>query len=138
MATAVRVGVIGAGSATFSLGLVKDLCLREGLAGSEVVFMDINQERLDAITALARRYVSEVGGNLRFEQTTDREAALRDSDFVINTANAKGHYRARRMRETTARHGYYYGGGDLGALPNFKLILGVGGRIARACPHPRP
>jgi len=134
MTTAVRIGVIGAGSATFSLGLVKDLCLRDGLAGSEVVFMDINQERLDAITALARRYVGEVGGKLRFEQTTDREAALRDSDFVINTADAKGHYHARRVRETTARHGYYYGGVDLGAFHNFNLMLDVARDIERICP----
>ena len=46
MATAVRIGVIGAGSATFSLGLVKDIILTEGLAGSEIVFMDIDGERL--------------------------------------------------------------------------------------------
>ena len=37
MVTAVKIGVIGAGSATFSLGLVKDLCLTESLRGSHVV-----------------------------------------------------------------------------------------------------
>ena len=39
MATAVNISVIGAGSAQFSLGLVKDLCLTESLAGSRVCFM---------------------------------------------------------------------------------------------------
>lgn len=44
MPKAVRIGVIGAGSGVFSLGLVKDLCLNENLRESEVSFMDLNQE----------------------------------------------------------------------------------------------
>ncbi len=134
MATPVQIGVIGAGSATFSLGLVKDLCLTPNLAGSQVVFMDINAERLGPITSLAERYARELGNDLRFVQTTDREGALRDSDFVINTADAKGHYHARRVRETTARHGYYYGGVDLGAFYNFELMLAVARDMERICP----
>ena len=43
MSTHIKVSVIGAGSAQFSLGLVKDLCLTEGLAGSQVCFMDLSQ-----------------------------------------------------------------------------------------------
>ena len=49
-----KITVIGAGSAQFSLGLVKDLCLTEGLAGSHVTYMDIDQERLDMIYSSAR------------------------------------------------------------------------------------
>ncbi len=135
MATAVRIGVIGAGSATFSLGLVKDLCLTPSLAGSEVVFMDIDGERLGAITALAERYAKERGAELHFVQTEEREEALRDADFVINTADAKGHYHARRVREVTARHGYYYGGVAAGgAFHNFNLMLSVARDMERICP----
>jgi alpha-galactosidase len=49
MATPIKIGVIGAGSATFSLGLVKDLCLTRGLAGSLVDFMDVDEDRLAMI-----------------------------------------------------------------------------------------
>jgi len=101
MGKAVRIGVIGAGSATFSLGLVKDIILTEALKGSEIVWMDINADRLDAISKLASRYAKEMGADLRFDQTTDREAALRDSDFVISTADVKGHHHARRLRDVT-------------------------------------
>ena len=52
----VKVTIIGAGGVVFSLGLVKDLCLTDGLAGSTVSFMDINEERLDVIYRLAGRY----------------------------------------------------------------------------------
>jgi alpha-galactosidase len=134
MATAVRIGVIGAGSATFSLGLVKDLILTPNLAGSEVVFMDIDGERLGPITALAERYAGELGADLRFARTLDRAAALRDSDFVINTAYAKGHYHARRTREATARHGYYYGGVALPHFYDFRLMLDVARDMERLCP----
>ena len=57
MATSVRISVIGAGSATFSLGLVKDLCLTENLKGSEVSFMDIDAERLNAAIVCDRENI---------------------------------------------------------------------------------
>ncbi len=91
MGRALKIGVIGAGSAQFSLGLVRDLCLQESLAGSTVVFMDVDEDRLAMIHRLAERYVDELGIDLRFERTTERERALRESDFVLNTALAGGH-----------------------------------------------
>ena len=134
MSKPVRIGVIGAGSATFSLGLVKDIILTKGLAGSEIVWMDINADRLDGISRLAQRYAEEMGADLRFSKTLDREEALRDSDFVISTADAKGHYHARRMRDITARHGYYYGGIDIGSFYNLRLMLDIAHDMERICP----
>jgi len=134
MATAIRVGVIGAGSAVFSLGLVKDLILTPSLAGSEVVFMDINAERLRAVAGLARRYNDEMGADLRFVETLNREEALTDADFVINTAFAKGHHHARRLRDLTAEHGYYYGGVDLGGFYDLQLQMSVARDMERICP----
>jgi alpha-galactosidase len=129
-----KIAVIGAGSATFSLGLVKDLCLTERLKGSLVSFMDVDGARLANITALAERYSRELGADLRFEQTTDRGAALDGADFVINTADAKGHYHQRAMRELTAGHGYYYGAASIGGFYNFRLMLGVARDMEAICP----
>ncbi len=50
MGRAIKLGVIGAGSAQFSLGLVRDLCLQDSLAGSTVTFMDVDEGRLARIT----------------------------------------------------------------------------------------
>src|SRR5690349_18043530 len=97
--TAIKVSVIGAGSAQFSLGLVKDLCLTPGLSGSLVSFMDIDADRLDMIEKLARRYAKELGSDLRFERTAERAASLRDADFVINTASVTSHHAQRAARE---------------------------------------
>ncbi len=135
MGKAVRISVIGAGSGTFSLGLVKDLCLTANLAGSTVSFMDIDAERLAFVAALARRYAGELGMDLRVEETTDREASLTGADFVINTAAVHSHVAQRRARELTAEHGYYYGGGlGLGHYANIQLMLDVVRDMERICP----
>ena len=65
MPTPIKVSVIGAGSAQFSLGLVKDLCLTENLNGSLVSFMDINEERLEMIHAWAKPKDARVGDSIR-------------------------------------------------------------------------
>ena len=134
MGTPVRISVVGAGSAEFSLGLVKDLCLTPGLSGSHVSFMDINPERLDMIYRFALRYAQELGADLSFDKTTDRGASLQDADFVVNTAFVQGHYHARAAREVTAKHGYYYGGVGLGSWYLLRLMLDVARDIERICP----
>ena len=103
-----QVTLIGAGSVVFSLGMVKDLCLTPGLKGSKVCFMDIDEERLDVVYRLATRYAQDLGADLEFERTLDREESLRGADFVINTATVthNEHFMKRR-RELTTQHGYF-------------------------------
>lgn len=107
--TEIKISVIGAGSTSFSLSLVRDLCLTLGLSRSTVSLMDINEVKLDAVYSLARRYVTEIGGELRFEKTIDMRNSLMDADFVINTALVGGHRQQEAMREVGEKHGYYRG-----------------------------
>ena len=65
----VKIGVIGAGSIAWSATLIRDLSLMEGLRGSTVVLMDKDEYRLGLIHKFARRYVSEVKADLKFEAT---------------------------------------------------------------------
>lgn len=111
MSKSPKVSVIGAGSAQFSLGIVKDLCLTKGLDGSHVTFMDIDEERLDMIFKLASRYAHQLGSALTFDKTTDRQAALQGSDFVLNAAYVLGHTVEADMRKLAAdKYGYYHTG----------------------------
>ncbi len=130
----VKIGVIGAGSAQFSAGLVNDLCRTESLSGSHVTFMDINPEPMEIIHRLAVRFADELGVDFTFETTTDRKAALVDADFCVNTAYVTGHHHARALREITAKHGYYYGGVNLGSWYQLRLMLDVAKDIERTCP----
>ena len=134
MSIPVKVTVIGAGSATFSLGLVKDLSLTENLAGSHIAFMDPDVERLDLIHRLATRYVDELGSKVTFEKTTDRDAALQDADFVINVAGLEYQHSDER-RAILRKHGYYSGPNfPVGYMMNLPLMLETAQAIERICP----
>ncbi len=131
----IKVTIFGAGSVVFSLGLVKDLCLTGGLKGSEVCFMDINEEKLDIVHRLALRYAEDLGADLRFQRTLDREESLRDADFVINTATIthEEHFMKRR-RELVAKHGYFYGHTGMPEYHNLQLFLNVARDMEKFCP----
>ena len=132
----IKVTIIGAGSVVFSLGLVKDICLTEGLNGSEVCFMDINQESLDIVYRLALRYAEDLSSNLTFKYTTDRKEALQGSDFVINTATiTHNEYFMKRRRELTARYGYFYDNTGMPEYHNLQLMLDVAKDVEKICPN---
>jgi len=118
MARPIKLGIIGAGSAQFSIGMVRDLCLTPHMEGSTVCLMDIDQERVDMVHNLAVRYAGELGFNLKFERTTQREAVLRDADFVINTASVGAH-----------------GEGGYRWVHNFRFFLSVARDMERWCPR---
>ena len=106
----IKISIIGAGSAVFSLSLIRDICLTPNLQGSTVSFMDIDRERLDAAHTLCQRYAAEVGIQLDLQKTTDRRASMQGADFVINTALVAGNRRLREGMQLAAGHGYRFGG----------------------------
>lgn len=107
---AVKISLIGAGSAVFSLNLIKDICLTPSLQGSTVCLMDVDGDRLDAAFSLCSRYAAEVGIALHLQKTLDRRECLRGADFVINTALDGGHTRLREGWKVAKAHGYRFGG----------------------------
>ncbi|MDD3699679.1 MAG: alpha-glucosidase AglA [Atribacterota bacterium] len=106
---ATKLSIIGAGSAAFSLRLVGDLCKTKELAGSLVSFMDIDENRLNAVYVLAKKYAEELGVDLEFETTTSVEDAIRNSSFVVNTALVGGHSYFEKVRRISEKYGYYRG-----------------------------
>ena len=134
--SSVKVTIIGAGSVVFSLGLVKDLCLTEGLKGSMVHFMDINEERLDVVYRLAQRYAEDLGADLKFARTLDRAESLQDTDFVINTATiTHNEYFMKRRRELVAEYGYFYGHTGMPEYHNLQLMLDVAQDVEFIAPN---
>ncbi|MGQ9515315.1 MAG: family 4 glycosyl hydrolase [Thermoproteota archaeon] len=139
----VKISIIGAGSHTFSLALVKDLCLTPSLNGSTVSFMDINKERLDAVYSLCKRYAEEMRMDLKLEKTMNRRESLRDADFVINTALVVGYAGYREGWTIGFKHGYRFGGSyhimhDEGFWINFyqfKLFESIVNDILDICPE---
>lgn len=135
MAKAVKLAIIGAGSAQFSIDMVRDICLAEDLAGSEVALMDIDEGRLEMVLEVARRYAAEMGADLRIEKTMEREVALRDADFVLSTAMPGGHDLTETERSLTERHGYYRGVHPANRYRCLDLMMEVARDIERLCPE---
>jgi len=134
--SSVKVTIIGAGSVVFSLGLVKDICLTEGLRGSTVHFMDINEERLDVVYRLAQRYAEDLGADLTFARTLDRAESLQDADFVINTATVThNEYFMKRRRELVTKYGYFYGRTGMPEYHNLQLMLDVAQDVEFIAPN---
>ncbi|HEX5498997.1 MAG TPA: hypothetical protein VFX03_07215, partial [Thermomicrobiales bacterium] len=105
-----KIGIIGAGSAVFSLNLIRDFCLTPNLKGATICLMDVDRTRLDAIHALIVRYAAEVGAEIEATKTTDRRQALEGADFVINTALVTGYDPLREGWTIAQRLGYRFGG----------------------------
>lgn len=105
----IKISIIGAGG-SFTVGLIHDLCLTPNLYGCTVSLMDINEERLNLAYNISRRYVTEMGCNLKIEKTTERRESLDDADFVITTALVDGPRRLREGWIIAEKYGIKWGG----------------------------
>jgi alpha-galactosidase len=98
--------------------------------------MDIDEERLNTISALGTRYTQQLGASLTFDKTTNRQASLQGADFVVNTVYVLGHVVEASMRRLAAdKYGYYHTGGQFGAYHQLRLMLDVAQDVERICPQ---
>lgn len=123
----VKICIIGAGSAIFSLNLVKDICINPHFKNCTVSLMDVNEERLDAIYGLCTRYAEEMNADLNIIKTMDRREAMKNADFVLNVALDYGHERFKQGIEVAYKNGYRFGGSlhivhDEGFFINFHQL----------------
>src|SRR5215213_10335500 len=70
----------------------------EHFAGSEVVLIDLDLERLALVQKLAQRLAANRGADLTIRTTTDRAAGLADCDYVL-TSFRPGGFEARYCDE---------------------------------------
>lgn len=141
----INLSVIGAGSAVWSIRLIGDLCVTKELYGSKVTLMDIDKRRLNVVYELAKRYAKETKADYKFEKTLSREEALKDAEFVINSALAGGHHNYEIQRKVAEEHGYYRGIDAVdhnmvsdyhvfGGYNQFKLFTDILQDMERLCP----
>lgn len=138
-----KISIIGAGSANFSLDLLRDIIMTRNLHDCSICLMDIDETRLEGIYQLCLRYMQELDLHIRLERTTDRIAALRNAEYVICVALAAGHDRLREGWRIAYEHGYRFGGSyhivhDEAFWVNFyqlKLIESVQQDILEICPN---
>lgn len=122
-----KICIIGAGSAIFSLNLIKDICINKNFKGCTVSLMDIDTDRLEAIYGLCTRYAEEMNADMHIIKTTDRREAMQGADFVLNVALDYGHERFKQGIEVAYNNGYRFGGSlhvlhDEGFFINFHQL----------------
>ncbi len=80
-----RIVVVGAGSRQFGRGFFADLANSTALRDRplELVLVDLDEERLERMTTLARRMAEHTGAGQAVSCTTDVRAALPGADYVV-------------------------------------------------------
>src|SRR5947209_1922049 len=101
----IKLAYIGGGS-TRAPGTVSSFIDQgQNFAGSELVLIDLNAERLETVEILARKLVAGAELDLRVAATTDRRAGLTDCDAVL-TSFRPGGFEARFLDASLPlRHG---------------------------------
>jgi alpha-galactosidase len=95
--------IIGAGSATFTRGLILDL-IESGQPWA-LGLVDIDPQALEIATKLAQRLVDVAGADIKIRAATDRRDVLPNADVVVTTISVGG----RRAWETDVHIPRKYG-----------------------------
>ncbi len=94
----IKLAYVGGGS-TRAAGTMASLAHQgENFDGSEIVLIDLDEERLELIETITRRLMAARGLDISVVATTDRKAGLADSDAVL-TSYRPGGFEARVLDE---------------------------------------
>jgi alpha-galactosidase len=137
-----NIALIGAGSTSFSIELLKDISMLPSLSGSTLSLVDIDQKRLDMARSLVTRYCDESKTSLTVNAYTDRRRALEGAEYIISAVKVGGYESLEKERVIAEEAGYYRGIGDrvscyyggIGAYHQLAFFEGLAGDIESLCP----
>lgn len=136
-----KIVFIGAGSMSFGLTLFKDVFSSRDFAGSTLVLVDLDAEKLARMTRLARLLNDKSGAGLTIEQTRDRRAALPGAAFVVNSVVIDRNRLWRLDFEVPKKHGIRQTLGENGGpgglfftLRTLPLIFDIVRDVEDLCP----
>ncbi len=136
-----KIVLIGAGGHVFSRNTISDVLSYPELRDSTITLMDIDKERLDLITAFAKKLVEHHGFKTQIESTTDRREALEGADYVIDAIRVGGSSPTQADREITTKYGVKEAVGDtIGpggvfyGLRHIPVILDICHDMEKLCP----
>lgn len=138
----IKIAFIGAGSVVFSRNLIADLCGHQALQDAHLALVDIDPDRLETATMMARSIADQMQVPLEISAHTKRESALDGADFVICCIGVGGMDATRIDLELPARFGLHQTVGDtLGvggifrAVRSIPELLRIGHDMRRLCPN---
>ncbi len=135
-----KVVIIGGGSSQWTPRLAQDLFLRSGLAGSELVLVDIDQEALELLTRYCEALIKRCQADWTV-RAAELDDALRDASLVcvsISTGDVEAMHWDYTIPE---EFGVYHTvadtvgpGGTSRTLRNVPVFLDIARRMERLCP----
>ena len=133
-----QITIIGAGSFVFARRLITDILTWPSLQDATIALMDINEERLTIMAALARRMVAQAEVGATIKATTDLDTALTGADYVavaIRVGQSRNHVTIPRTYGIDQAIGDTMGpGGAFYFLRNAPAIVDIARAMARICP----
>jgi alpha-galactosidase len=138
----VKIALIGAGSQVFSRRLITDiLSFPDFRDTTTIALMDVDEARLDLITAFAKKLVRQYRSKTKVESTTDRSIALDDADYVTTTLRQGGPEVTWYDKAIPAKYGVHHSVGDtIGpagvfyGLRHIPLLLSIAHDMEDRCP----
>ena len=137
-----KIAYVGGGSTRAAGTVAGFIAPASAFAGSEIVLIDLDADRLELVRRLAERHGRGRGADLTVTATTDRRAGLDDCDAVL-TSYRPGGFEARVLDEKIPlAHGVIGQetqgpGGFFMALRSIHVMQGILADMAAACPGAR-
>lgn len=137
-----KIAYIGGGSTRGAGTMASFIEQGENFAGSEIVLIDLDAERLELIRGLAERMARAKGVDVTVSATTDRRAGLDACDAIL-TSYRPGGFEARVLDEKIPlRHGVIGQetqgpGGFFMAMRSIAVMRDILEDVAVACPDAR-
>lgn len=130
---------LGGGSTRAPGTMASFVAQGENFAGSEVVLVDLDQDRLELVAALTRRFAEVQGLELTVRTTTDRAEALPGADAVLSSFRPGGFEMRVLDERIPLKHGVIGQetqgpGGFFMALRSLHVIKKLVAEMERLCP----
>jgi 6-phospho-beta-glucosidase len=138
----IKLAYIGGGSTRAAGTMASFIHQGENFDGSEVVLIDLDEERLGIVQAIARKMARARGLDITISTTTNRREGLRNCDAVLTSFRAGG-FEARYLDESIPlKHGVIGQetqgpGGFFMALRSIHVTKGIIEDMEAVCPGAR-
>lgn len=135
-----KIVLIGAGSAMFTRGLVRDLI--EDKREINLVLVDIDEEALNVAEKLVQKMVGKTRASIGITATTERRKALKDATVVISTIGVGGRRAWGQDVYIPRKYGIYQPvgdsvmpGGTSRALRMIPAMIDIANDVVDLCPE---
>lgn len=137
-----KIVLIGAGSASFTVGLVADVLTSDIDAEWTIGLVDISEEALAVAHGLVARMVQKKDAAVKLEVSSDRTEVLPGADVVVTTIAVGGRKAWENDVLVPRRHGIFQpvgdtvmAGGISRALRQIPPMLDIARDVHRLCPQ---